>query len=90
MDNRTVARRLTSLARELSTQPGNLYRVRAYRRAAETVLGLDQPIHSIVSENGRAGLRKLPGIGASISTEIERLVCGGQLDTNKVESAADN
>ena len=62
MDNWTIAQRLIERAHELQDQPANLYRVRAYRRAAETVLGLDRPLEGIVEESGRKGLRQLPGI----------------------------
>ena len=85
MDNRTLAQRLRDHARQLEDQQANLYRVKAYRRAAETVLGLDQPISEIVAHHGRAGLRALPGVGAHLSHTIETLVRTG--DFPQEESA---
>ena len=83
MDNWTVAHKLMGQARTLEKEPGNLYRVRAYRRAAETVLGLDRPVEEIVAIEGRRGLRDLPGIGTSISEAIENLVRTGDFHSLK-------
>lgn len=81
MDNQTVARRLTEYAGSIDTPQGNLYRPRAYRRAAETVLRLDRPIASIVADRGRRGLEELPGIGRHLSYTIDRLVRTGEFRT---------
>ena len=43
MTNTDVARQLQQHARKLAERYGNLYRIRAYRRAAQTVLGLERP-----------------------------------------------
>jgi len=77
MDNRRVAEELTRLAGYLVGQHASLYRVRAYRRAAETLLGLDEQVEVIVASRGRAGLEELPGIGKHISGTIESLVRTG-------------
>jgi len=78
MNNQMVAQHLTRHARELEREPGNLYRARAYRRAALVILGLAQPVEKVVAEQGVAGLRKLPGIGDHISETIALLVTTGQ------------
>jgi DNA polymerase (family 10) len=67
MDNRTIAQRLREYANYLESQEMNVYRVRAYRKAAETVLSLDRPVAEIVEAEGREGLEELPGIGAHLS-----------------------
>jgi DNA polymerase (family X) len=74
MDNRRIARELTRLARHLMDRKDSLYRVRAYRRAAETVLELQEPVEAIVACRGRKGLEELPGIGRGISETIQSLV----------------
>ena len=74
MDNFIIAQRLIGMARELEGQRSNLYRIRAYRRAAETVLNLDRPVEDIVADAGERGLRELPGIGVSLSEKIAHLV----------------
>jgi DNA polymerase (family 10) len=81
MDNRTIAQRLTEYARSLDGREPNLYRVRAYRRAAETVLTLDRPVEDIVTAEGRAGLEALPGIGSHLSYTIDGLVRTGEFRT---------
>jgi len=78
MDNRTIANRLTSHALLLEQAHGSLYRVRAYRRAAETVLGLDEPVEQIVDREGRKGLQSLDGIGRRLAGAIEQLVRTGE------------
>ena len=87
MDNWTIAEKLIDRAHELEAQRVNLYRVRAYRRAAETVLGLEQPVADILDESGRGGLRRLRGIGSSLSEKIESLVRTGAFDTLTEELA---
>ena len=77
MDNRRIAQELTRLARYLVDRKASLYRVRAYRRAAETLLELDEPVEAIVACRGRKGLEELPGIGRGISETIESLVRTG-------------
>jgi DNA polymerase (family X) len=79
MDNRTIAQRLLSHARELEGSGSNLYRVKAYRRAAETIEGLTQAVSDIVVKRGRKGLEALPGIGSHLAFTVERLVQTGEL-----------
>ena len=81
MDNLTIARRLREYANYLESQEMNVYRVRAYRRAAETVLGLDRPLVEVVETEGRAGLEALPGIGPHLSFTLEGLVRTGEFRT---------
>ena len=86
MDNRAIAERLTAYARALEGDDGNLYRVKAYRRAAETILRLDQPVADLVAQRGRKGLEALPGIGAHLACTIDRLVRTGQFRTMTPEA----
>jgi DNA polymerase (family 10) len=79
MDNRTLAQRLIRLAHDLESAHASLFRIRAYRRAAETILGLDRPIADIVAQTGRRGLSELPGIGRRLSGTIESMVRDPQL-----------
>jgi DNA polymerase (family 10) len=85
MDNRTIATLLVEVAHQLERRQENLYRVRAYRRAAQVVLGLEQPVEEIVAQAGRRGLKQLPGIGASLSETIETLVRTGEIASLKEE-----
>jgi DNA polymerase/3'-5' exonuclease PolX len=81
MDNRTIAQRLADHARDLEGKDGNLYRIRAYRRAVGTILGLDRPVTDLLAERGRAALASLPGIGRHLSFTIEQLARTGEFRT---------
>jgi hypothetical protein len=81
MDNRAIAKRLLDHAAYLESHDANVYRVRAYRQAAETVMGLEEPIADLVAREGREGLEALPGIGSHLSYAIESLVRTGDLRT---------
>ena len=85
MDNRTIARQLLETAHTLEMKRVNLYRVRAYRRAAQVIFDLDRPVEDLVAEAGRKALKDLPGIGVSLSTKIETLVRTGEFPNLKEE-----
>jgi DNA polymerase/3'-5' exonuclease PolX len=74
MDNRTIEKRLRQHAQVLDTEGGNLYRVRAYRRAADLIAELAEPLVNVLHQRGRRGLRELPGIGSHIAKTIEQLI----------------
>src|SRR5207248_5423557 len=57
VDNLAIAQFLRTEARSLADRHDNLYRVRAYRRAAAAVMGLDRPVAELLSETGLKGLR---------------------------------
>src|SRR5437763_3530859 len=78
MDNRQIAQKLMSYAEYLEAREANLYRVRAYRRAAETILSLDRPLADLVAAAGRSGLEELPGIGSHLSYTLEEIVRTGE------------
>lgn len=73
MTNSDVARQLQRHARHLAERYGNLYRIRAYRRAAHTVLGLERP----VGELQKWELEVLPGIGDHLAVAITNYVRTG-------------
>jgi hypothetical protein len=70
---------LEEVADLLEAQDANPFRVRAYRRAADTVRGLKGPVHQILKAEGIGGLMQLPGIGRSLAHAIEHLVRAGRL-----------
>lgn len=81
MMNHDIAKKLIDYAHYLDANEGNVYRARAYRRAAETILSLDRPATELVAEKGRDGLEELPGIGSHLSYTINELVCTGEFKT---------
>jgi hypothetical protein len=87
VDNRLIAQKLLDYANYLEAQEANLYRARAYRRAAETILLLDRPAAQVVAERGRDGLEELPGIGSHLSYTIAGLVADGEFRTVRGEGA---
>jgi hypothetical protein len=85
MDNRTIAKKLLNYANFLEGREANLYRVRAYRRAAGTIQNLDRPVDEIVATEGRKGLEALPGIGWHLSYTLDGLVATGEFRTRDSE-----
>ncbi|HTR20275.1 MAG TPA: helix-hairpin-helix domain-containing protein [Gemmatimonadales bacterium] len=77
--NVAVAARLEELAALLEHQGASPFRVEAYRRAAETVYGLDRPVAELLALDGVVGLERLPTIGTSIARAIRDLVATGRL-----------
>jgi DNA polymerase (family 10) len=78
MSNIEIASRLQDYARQLRKRRDNLYRVRAYRIAAETVMRLDKTVEEILHERGRTALAELPGIGAHIAETITAYLTTGE------------
>jgi hypothetical protein len=81
MDNATIAQKLVEYANFLEAEEGNVYRVRAYRRAADTVRSLDRPLREVLDSEGRTGLEGLPGIGTHLSYTLETLLQTGEFRT---------
>jgi hypothetical protein len=81
MDNRTIAAKLTEYANYVEARESSVYRVRAYRQAAQTVQGLGRQVTDILAAEGRSGLEALPGIGSHLSYTIEGLVRTGEFRT---------
>ena len=74
MDNHTLAQQLRQHARELDAEGGNLYRVRAYRRAADVIEGMHGSVASLLEHDGREALEALPAVGSHIALTIESLI----------------
>jgi hypothetical protein len=85
MDNQQIAKHLIEYADYLEAGEANLYRVRAYRRAAETVLSLSRPVADLLAAEGRAGLEELPGIGTHLSYTLQEMVRTGEFRTLNAE-----
>lgn len=83
MSNQEIARQLLDYAHFLECRRESIFRVRAYRRAAETMLGLSKDIVELYREEGAKGIRKLPGIGSHLSYTIEGLICSGKFQTRE-------
>jgi putative hydrolase len=75
--NQSVADKLVETADVLKEQDANPFRINAYRRAAQTVRGLDEDLRHLVAREGRDGLLKLPFIGRGLAATIEEIVHTG-------------
>jgi len=78
-ENRFIAEKLDEVANLLQQQNANLFRVRAYREAAQKVALMQSPVSKILAEGGRTGLEVLPAIGESISAAIQEILETGNL-----------
>jgi DNA polymerase (family 10) len=70
LTNQDIARKLREHASELARTGDNLYRVRAFRQAAMTVLSLPEELSAIVATDGTQALEQLPGVGKSLASTI--------------------
>ena len=68
--NELVARQFDEAADLHEARPGESYRIRAYRRGADALRRLDEPVRAIYEEQGLAGLIDLPGIGYALARAI--------------------
>jgi hypothetical protein len=75
--NQEIADSLREIATLLEEQDAGPFRVNAYRRAASTVVNLDEPISQIVEQKGLPGLIALAGIGEGIARSIYEYVAMG-------------
>jgi len=78
MTNQEIANHLRSRASRLAHQGDNLYRIRAFRQAAMTVLALPEEVECFIAAKGCSALARLPGIGEGLARtihELSRLVC---------------
>ncbi len=77
--NEEIAAAFDRIADLLSTQGASVFRVRAYRRGAETCRSWERPLAEIAQEDGREGLMELPGIGSTLATQIVEIVRSGRI-----------
>lgn len=76
--NAEIAGRLRLMADLRQQQGDNGFRVQAYRRAADTLEALEEPVDAILAHKGRAGLIALEGVGAGIVAAIAEIVATGR------------
>jgi DNA polymerase (family X) len=75
-NNQQLATIFRSMADLLSAQRANPYRVRAYRRAADALLAIDEDVTALVE---RQGLEEIDGIGADLAKRIEEFLETGTI-----------
>jgi DNA polymerase (family X) len=79
--NRQLAALFQSIADSLTGQEVNPHRIRAYRRAATSVLNLHEDIAAIAR---RGELQTVPGIGRELSAKIEEFLATGTVPAQQM------
>lgn len=82
--NRKLAELFQSTADSLTDQDANPHRIRAYRRAAASILNLHEDITEIAR---RGALQSIPGIGRELSAKIEEFLETGTVHVTKTSGA---
>ena len=78
VSNQQVADQLEEIATLLHQRGANPFRAAAYRKAARTLRRSKQPLGEILDHDGSRGLRKLPGVGDSLSKKIAEILASGR------------
>lgn len=75
-NNRQLAALFRSMADLLAAQRANPYRVRAYRRAADVLLALEEDAATVAR---RGGLEEIEGIGKDLAAKIREFLETGKI-----------
>lgn len=78
-DNAVIANMLERVAELLELQGANDYRVAAWKNGAAVVRKLEQPLASIAQAEGEEGIRRVTGLGPSLSSVIREISLTGRL-----------
>lgn len=74
--NQRLAEIFSAMADLLTLEGGNAYRIRAYRRAADSLARLREPLEDIAA---RGELEQIPGIGRDLSAKIDEFLRSGMI-----------
>jgi DNA polymerase (family X) len=77
MTNIEIARIFTDIADLLTRKKDNIFKIRAYQKAARSIEELPVAVEQLAAE-GR--LKEIPGVGEAITRKITELVTTGRLD----------
>lgn len=76
MKNTDVAKIFRSIAKILEFKGENVFRIRAYERAAQNIEGLSEDIENLIKDERVA---RIPGIGKDLSGKIKEICATGKL-----------
>ncbi|MFO0707626.1 MAG: histidinol-phosphatase [Nitrospira sp.] len=74
--NQQLAQLFQAMATLLAAQRANPYRVRAYRRAAESILALEEDVADVAA---RAALEDIDGVGKDLAGKIKEFLETGSI-----------
>ncbi|TAJ29838.1 MAG: histidinol-phosphatase [Nitrospirae bacterium] len=74
--NKTLAQIFASMADLLAARRANPHRVRAYRRAADSLAALEEDVTRLAD---RGALQEMPGIGKDLSARIQEFLATGKI-----------
>src|SRR4051812_46627228 len=77
MTNYEIARLFSQLADLLEVQGENVFKLRAYRKAADMIEGLTESLESLAQ---RGELESVPNIGKAIAGKIDEVVRTGKME----------
>lgn len=77
MKNRDVVDTFNQIADMLAIRGGQIHRILAYRRAAESIETLGRDINTVYAEGK---LTEIPGIGDTLAAKIEEMLTTGKLE----------
>ena len=76
--NSQIAEKLRQAADILAAQGADVFRIAAYRRAANSLRALDSDLSIMAERGGRAALEAIPGVGISIAGAIGEMLTTGR------------
>jgi hypothetical protein len=79
LSNDEIAIAFEQVADLLEKQGDDFYRIRAYRKGAQSIRAQDRPVVDIFESEGTDGLEKLPYIGKRLAASIQELAQTGDL-----------
>lgn len=77
LTNTEIAAIFEDIARRLEIKKDNIFKIRAYRKVARSILDLTEPVENLVRENRIA---EIPGAGEAITRKLTELVETGRLE----------
>jgi len=77
MKNSEIARVFQDIADLLKIKKDNIFKIRAYERAAKSIGELTVEVEQLVKQDG---LKEVPGVGEAINKKITELVTTGHLE----------
>ena len=77
MTNAEISQIFLDIAEMLKLKKDNIFKIRAYERAARAIAELEVDVGQLVAEDK---LKEIPGVGEAINRKVIELVNTGKLD----------